>query len=104
MPSSPPSRRSCTRRKPEQSRPLNFPIRLNNKLAALGGIVSSADTAPTDQSYTLYEELVTKIDAQLQRLNQVMTTDLKAFNSLVRSSDIPAVIVKPTTPPATAGQ
>ncbi|MCA1632262.1 MAG: glycosyl hydrolase [Acidobacteria bacterium] len=84
--------------------PLNYPIRLNNKLAALGGIVSSADTAPTDQSYTLYEELVTKIDAQLQRLNQVMTSDLKAFNNLVRSSDIPSVIVKPAVPPATAGQ
>jgi hypothetical protein len=27
-----------------------------------------------------------------------MTTDLKAFNNLVRTSDIPAVIIKPTTP------
>jgi hypothetical protein len=83
---------------------LNYPIRLNNKLAALGGIVASADAAPTDQSYTLYEELVAKIDAQLRLLNQVMTADLKTFNNLVRSSDIPAVIVKPATPPATAGQ
>jgi photosystem II stability/assembly factor-like uncharacterized protein len=84
--------------------PLNYPIRLNNKLAALGGIVASADTAPTDQSYTLYEELASKIDAQLQRLNQIMTGDLRAFNNLVRASDIPAVIVKPSTPPASAGQ
>lgn len=84
--------------------PLNYPIRLNNKLAALGGIVASADSAPTDQSYTLYEELVARIDAQLRLLNQVMTADLKTFNNLVRSNDIPAVIIKPTTPPATAGQ
>jgi hypothetical protein len=84
--------------------PLNYPIRLNNKLAALGGIVASADTAPTEQSFALYEELVTKIDAQLRQLNQIMTGDLKAFNQLVRSSDIPAVIVKPAAPPATAGQ
>jgi photosystem II stability/assembly factor-like uncharacterized protein len=81
--------------------PLNFPIKLNNKLAALGGIVASADAQPTEQSYTLYDELAAKIDAQLRQLNQVMTDDLKSFNALVRSSDIPAVIVKPT--PAAAG-
>ncbi|PYS77320.1 MAG: glycosyl hydrolase, partial [Acidobacteria bacterium] len=76
--------------------PLNFPIKLNNKLAALGSIVGSADSQPTEQSYQLYDEMAAKIDAQLQRLNQVMTADLKSFNNLVRSSDIPAVIVKPS--------
>jgi photosystem II stability/assembly factor-like uncharacterized protein len=81
--------------------PLNFPIRLNNKLAALGSIVASADAQPTESSYALYEELATKIDAQLRQLNQVMSEDLKSFNNLVRTSDIPAVIVKPL--PAAAG-
>jgi DNA repair exonuclease SbcCD ATPase subunit len=81
--------------------PLNFPIKLNNKLAALGGIVASADSQPTESSYTLYEELATQIDAQLRQLNQVMSEDLKSFNNLIRSSDIPAVIVKPS--PAAAG-
>ena len=81
--------------------PLNFPIRLNNKLAALGGIVASADAQPTEQSYALYDELASKIDAQLRQLSQVMSDDLRSFNALVRSSDIPAVIVKPT--PAAAG-
>ncbi|HYH86256.1 MAG TPA: hypothetical protein VEX60_12445 [Pyrinomonadaceae bacterium] len=76
--------------------PLNFPIRLNNKLAALGGIVGSADAQPTEQSYALYDELAAKIDAQLQRLAQVMSSDLKNFNNLVRTSDIPAVIIKPS--------
>lgn len=76
--------------------PLNFPIRLNNKLAALGGIVGSADAQPTEQSYALYDELAAKIDAQLQRLGQVMAADLKTFNNLVRTSDIPAVIIKPS--------
>src|SRR5205085_1510781 len=82
--------------------PLNFPIKLNNKLAALGSIVGSADAAPTEQSYQLYDELAAKIDAQLQRLGQVMTADLKSFNNLVRSSDIPAVIVKPSPGAAAA--
>ena len=75
--------------------PLNYPIRLNNKLAALGGVVGSADAAPTDQSYVVYEEIAGKINAQLQKLDETMRTDLPAFNKLVRDQNIPAVIVKP---------
>ena len=75
--------------------PLNYPIRLNNKLAALGGVVASADAAPTEQSYAVYEDLTGKINAQLQNLEAVMKSDLPAFNGLVREQNIPAVIVKP---------
>lgn len=75
--------------------PLNYPIRLNNKLAALAGVVSSADAAPTDQSYAIYDELVVQIDGQLAKLAQIMKTDVPAFNQLVREQNIPAVTVKP---------
>ena len=74
--------------------PLNFPIRLNNKLASLGGAVASADAAPTAQSIEVYSELAGKIDAQLTALRQVMATDLPAFNALVRDKNIPAVAVR----------
>jgi len=33
---------------------LNFPVRLNNHLVALGGVVGSADSAPTKQSYEVF--------------------------------------------------
>jgi photosystem II stability/assembly factor-like uncharacterized protein len=75
--------------------PLNFPIRLNNKLAALGGVVGSAESAPTAQSYAVYDEVVTQIDAELQKLAGLMRTDVPAFNQLVRDQNIPAVVVKP---------
>ncbi|HKP82293.1 MAG TPA: hypothetical protein VJT69_09750 [Pyrinomonadaceae bacterium] len=80
--------------------PLNYPIRLNNKLAALGGVVASAEAAPTAQSFAVYDELVVQIDAELQKLAQLMRTDVPAFNQLVRDQNIPAVVVKPpsTTP------
>jgi photosystem II stability/assembly factor-like uncharacterized protein len=77
--------------------PLNFPIRLNNKLAALGGVVGSAESAPTAQSYAVYDEVVAQIDAQLQKLAQLMRTDVPAFNQLVRDQNIPAVVVKPAS-------
>jgi photosystem II stability/assembly factor-like uncharacterized protein len=75
--------------------PLNFPIRLNNKLAALAGVVGSAEAAPTAQSYAVYDEVVAQINAELQRLARIMQTDVPAFNQLVRDQNIPAVVVKP---------
>jgi len=75
--------------------PLNYPIRLNNKLAALAGVVASADAAPTKQSYAVYDELARQIDEQLQKLRTVMSTDLNAFNKLAHDQDVPAVVVKP---------
>jgi len=72
-------------------RPLNFPIRLNNKLAALGGVVSRSETPPTDQSYAVYDELARDIDAQLQKLAHILKTEIPAFNQLVREQNIPAI-------------
>ncbi len=74
--------------------PLNFPIRLNNKLAALAGVVGGAEAAPTAQSYAVYDALVAAIDAELAKLSQIMKTDVPAFNQLVRDQNIPAVVVK----------
>jgi photosystem II stability/assembly factor-like uncharacterized protein len=60
--------------------PLNFPIRLNNKLAALQGIVENGDAKPTDQSYAVFKELSAQLDRQLARLDAIVKEDLVAFN------------------------
>ena len=73
--------------------PLNFPIRLNNKLAAVAGIASSGDYRPTDQAISVKNTLTAQIDAQLAKLQEVMDTDLPAFNQMVRDAAVPAVIV-----------
>jgi len=75
--------------------PLNFPIRLNNKLAALGSVVDSADAEPTSQSYVIYEDLVTRIDVELRNLRQILDKDLAAFNRMVKEQNVPAVTLKP---------
>jgi photosystem II stability/assembly factor-like uncharacterized protein len=75
--------------------PLNFPIRLNNKLAALLGVVARSETPPNEQSFAVYEELTAQINAQLQKLSQIMKTDVPAFNQLVKDQNIPAIVVKP---------
>ena len=78
--------------------PLNFPIRLNNKLAALMGVVSRSETPPNDQSIEVYNDLVRQIDAQLAKLSGIMKTDVPAFNQLVKDQNIPAIVVKPPSP------
>lgn len=74
--------------------PLNYPILLDNKIAALIGVVSSADAEPTEQSYSVFEELSGKADVQIEKLKAVLEFDLPAFNELVRKAKIPAVILK----------
>ncbi|MFQ6108513.1 MAG: WD40/YVTN/BNR-like repeat-containing protein [Candidatus Aminicenantales bacterium] len=73
--------------------PLNYPIKLDNKIAALASIVSRSDTKPTDQSYKIFEELSALADSQLARLLEIIQTDLAAFNRMVREANIPAIIV-----------
>ncbi|HKV38925.1 MAG TPA: glycosyl hydrolase, partial [Blastocatellia bacterium] len=74
--------------------PLNFPIRLNNKMAALGGVAGMADAAPTAQDYQVYSELDAAVTEQLAKLGTILTDDLPAFNKLVRDKEIPAVTVR----------
>jgi photosystem II stability/assembly factor-like uncharacterized protein len=72
--------------------PLNFPIKLNNKLAALQGIVESGDYRPTDQSKAVFKELSAQLDAQLAKFDTLIRVDLTAFNQMVVKKKLPAII------------
>ncbi|MBN1938736.1 MAG: glycosyl hydrolase, partial [Candidatus Aminicenantes bacterium] len=74
--------------------PLNYPIRLDNKLAALAMVAASADARPTDQSVALYEELAATARAELAKLGAILEKDVAAFNALVRDAGVPAVVIK----------
>jgi photosystem II stability/assembly factor-like uncharacterized protein len=63
--------------------PLNYPIRLNNKLAALQGVVESGDARPTDQAYEVFRELSARLDKELGRLDSLVNTDLAAINKVL---------------------
>lgn len=57
--------------------PLNFPIKLNNRLASLGRSVESGQARPTDAAYVVFNELSAELKMHLDRLEQVLNTDLK---------------------------
>lgn len=55
---------------------LNFPIKLNNKLASLASTVATGDGRPTQQQYEVYFDLSAQIDEQFERINQVFEGEL----------------------------
>src|SRR5690606_13749234 len=75
--------------------PLNYPIKLNNKLAALLGVVENGDGRPTRQSYAVFDELSQRLAVQLQELERVLARDLEAFNRRLRDRNLPPVERKP---------
>jgi photosystem II stability/assembly factor-like uncharacterized protein len=75
--------------------PLNYPVRLNDKLAAVGDSAAAGDFAPTAQQVAVKEQLSAAIDAELAKLRAVWEQDLPAFNRLAAEQGIAAVLVQP---------
>jgi len=68
--------------------PLNYPIQVVDQLIALQGTVESADTAPTAQSFTVYDELNMKLETQLAAWHEIRSKDLAALNDLIEKNKI----------------
>ncbi len=64
--------------------PLNFPIKLNNKIAALQGVIESADVKPTEQAYSVFRTLSTALDEDLGRLDTATKTRMPTVNQLLQ--------------------
>jgi hypothetical protein len=68
--------------------PLNYPIRLNNKLAHLNALSSIGDFKPTDQSVAFKNEITQEIDEVLAKVYAIFGTDVVELNKKVKKSDI----------------
>ncbi len=71
--------------------PLNFPIRLNDKLTGVMALAAVGDHPPTDAAIAVRDELVTAIDAALARLEAVFNNDLATFNTQAADAGLEAV-------------
>jgi photosystem II stability/assembly factor-like uncharacterized protein len=74
--------------------PLNYPMKLNNRIAALAGVAASADARPTDQALEVFELLSAALQVQLDALQRIVERQIPAFNTLVREANVPALIVR----------
>jgi hypothetical protein len=74
--------------------PLNFPIRLNDKLAGVMSLAAFGNHAPTASTIEVRDELVTAIDTELAKLDRLLGADLVSFNELIAEHQLPAVVVE----------
>ncbi len=72
--------------------PLNYPIRLNNKLAALQGVVEMGDAKPTDQSYAIFKDLSARLDREIARLDAAVKTDVAALNQRLSAQKLEPIV------------
>ncbi|WP_439102050.1 VPS10 domain-containing protein [Congregibacter sp.] len=68
--------------------PLNFGIKLNNRLAYLGTHASSGDYRPTDEAVAYKEVVSGQIDDELAALESLLSERLPAINAMVTEENI----------------
>ncbi|HRF58540.1 MAG TPA: hypothetical protein PLH94_01345 [Fimbriimonadaceae bacterium] len=71
--------------------PLNYPVKLNNRLGALLGEILSGDFRPNDQSYVVFAKLSDLLQVQLDALSKVLKEDLGSLNTLLKGRGIEAI-------------
>ena len=86
--------------------PLNYPIKLNNKIAALAGVVGGIDAKPTSQSYTVFNDLSAQLDQQLSAMRGALLI-LPSINGTLKEAGLPPIVpsteeIKTATPAQSA--
>ncbi len=70
---------------------LNFPIRLNDKISGLYDVASSGYQPPSRQVKEAFADLSAQADTQLNKLNKIMTEDVKALNKMINDKQLPVI-------------
>lgn len=74
--------------------PLNFPIKLNNKLAHVGALNSRGDFKPTEQSKEFFQEVSGNINEQLDKWKNIREKDIPELNNMVKQKSVDAINIK----------
>ena len=74
--------------------PLNYPIRLNNRLSSLVGVVAAGDNPPTQQAVEVRDQLLAEIDLLLETQTRIADKGIESFNEAVRAAGIPAIFAE----------
>ena len=72
---------------------LRYPNMLDEQYASFNDLIQSFDQTPTSQQLLVYDELHTRLAAQLAQWQQIQTTDVPALNDLMRKSGVPTLSV-----------
>jgi len=66
--------------------PLNFPIRLTNKLAHLNSLAQIGDGKPASQMYEVRDEMIEKIDIELKAYDLIKTEEISKLNTMIKNN------------------
>ena len=73
--------------------PLNYPIKLNNKLAHLSSVAGNGNYKPTDQMIEVKNELIKKINQELKTWDLIKKEKLKNLNNEIKNIDIDLISI-----------
>ena len=68
--------------------PLNFPIKTNNRLGSLLGMTLRGEGKPTANIYPIFEDLKKELKSETDRLEEVLSADLAAFNQAAQKAGV----------------
>jgi hypothetical protein len=71
--------------------PLNFPIKLNNRLSSLRRSVETGDARPTDASYVVFAELSKELSILLTSKLNIQNNSLKSLNEKLVKAGLKSV-------------
>ena len=74
--------------------PLNFPIKLNNRLASLRRSVENGQARPTDAAYVVFDELKGALTQLLTQLDTLLSEDLNRLNDAFMAQGFKAIEIK----------
>jgi hypothetical protein len=79
--------------------PLNFPIKINNRIASLLRVVNTGDGKPIGNAAPIFADLSTELKTQTDRLQEVLLGDVRSFNEqLQRLQLAPLELTAPQAP------
>ena len=80
--------------------PLNYPIKLNNQIAALLGVAGGAEARPTSQSVAVFRLLSEQLDAQLKTLGDLLGAGIAEVNAELTRLGLDRIAPSPAEIPA----
>ena len=83
--------------------PLNYPIKLNNQIAALSGTVGEGEYRPTQQAQQAFSMLSGKLEVQLVTIKKSLDSRLPRLNAILKAAGLPELTpsneeIKPNRP------
>lgn len=73
---------------------LNFPVRLDDKIAGLYNVVSDGNFRPSEQSKMVFQELAEQLNKQKIQFDKIKANDLLHFNKMINENNLPLIIAK----------